>query len=353
MSSTFFIEVVSGQRKTWDARILRALLALLEPFYAGVVFVRNRAFDIGVKRIFQSEVPVISIGNLTTGGTGKTPTVAWLVNWLHTTGHRPAILSRGYRSLDGEENDEKRLLDQLCRGIPHVQNRDRVAGSRQLREKTDCNVIVLDDGLQHRRMGRLLDVILIDALNPWGFEHLLPRGMLREPMRALQRAQAILLTRCDQVSLSQLEQIRARVGEFTNAPVWTTRFAPVGLVNASGKRVPFEAVNGQRTCSFAGIGNPAGFRRTLLGVGLAVSDQQFWAFPDHHHYTPDDLRKIESWAVGQRAESLIVTRKDLVKLQCDAIGQYPVWAVDIELDFLEDSRELETLIANALETYRQ
>lgn len=346
MRESYYLSLVAGHRKGVIPTLLRGGLRLAEPFYTFATSVRNNLFDSGVKKSIPVSVPVISVGNITTGGTGKTPTVAWLIKSLQEKELKPAILSRGYHSLDGEENDEKRLLDQLCPGVPHIQNPDRVAGAEELIQKHQPDVIVLDDGFQHRRLQRDFNLVLIDALNPFGYDHLLPRGLLRESLRGLKRAQAILITRCDQVSDERLNQIQSQVERYTNSPTYLSEFLPTGLVNAAGVKVTFEEMNSKRTCSFAGIGNPSGFRRTLSSVGLAVSEKRFQTFPDHHPFTDDDLQQIRTWATEQNAEALIVTRKDLVKLNVDKIGPFPVWAVDIELKIRSTEDELLKLINN-------
>ncbi|QDT31099.1 tetraacyldisaccharide 4'-kinase [Thalassoglobus polymorphus] len=348
MTESFFIDLVSGQSRGILPSSLRAGLSVAEPFYGCAVGLRNALFDAGLKRVHQAERPVISVGNVTTGGTGKTPTVAWLVNWLQQQHETPAILSRGYQSLDGEANDEKLLLDQLCPGVSHLQNRDRVTGAARLIQDSSCSVIVLDDGFQHRRLHRDFDLVLIDALTPWGHGHLLPRGLLRESLRSLRRADAILLTRCDLVTATRLKELKTQLSKMVEAPVIASAFTATGLVNSSGVKLPFADLNGKRTCSFAGIGNPGGFRRTLSGVGLAVSDNRFRAFPDHYHYTQDDLNNVAIWATTQYAEALIVTRKDLVKIRSDQIGRIPLWAVDIELEFLETEPLLQRTLADKL-----
>ncbi len=345
MTASFFIDLISGSKKSPLANLLRGGLTLAEPFYGCGSGLRNILFDRGLKRIHSAAVPVISVGNITTGGTGKTPTVAWLVKRLQESGAKPGILSRGYQSLDGEANDEKLLLNQLCPGVPHIQNRDRIAGAKTLLTNNDCDVIVLDDGFQHRRLHRDYDLVLIDNLNPWGYNHLLPRGLLRESLRNLKRASAILITRCDQVSEARLEEIKQQLKSHADCPVITSKFTPTQLVNASGDQAKFDDLNGKRTCSFAGIGNPGGFRRTLASIGLAVSDERFKVFPDHHHFTKSELQDIEQWAAGQYAETLIVTRKDLVKLNTDRLGAIPLWAVDIELA-IDDNNQSAKLISD-------
>lgn len=331
MIESSYIEVISGQRQGPVAATLRGLLALAEPFYGAACYARNRLYDLQLTRPCRMDVPIISVGNITTGGTGKTPTVAWLVDWLLTRDEFPGILSRGYRSLDGDANDEKLLLDQLCPQVPHLQNRDRCTGARQLLSTNDCSVIVLDDGFQHRRLARDVDLVLIDALNPLGYGHLLPRGLLRESLKGLRRATAILLTRTDQVTAQRLAEIVQALLAFTDCPILSSCFNASGLVNSSGQKITFSAIHGQRSFAFAAIGNPGGFRRTLAGLGLAAGEQRFQQFSDHHHFTQADLLDLQQQAQAQAAEVFLCTRKDLVKLNVDQIGGIPVWAVDIEL----------------------
>ena len=192
------LEVMSGQARGVGATLTRTLLAAAEPAYAGVMTARNRLFDRGAKRIHRLPRPVISIGNLTTGGTGKTPAVQWLVRALQERGHRPGILTRGYRKEAGAASDEEELLRESL-GVPVVANADRVRGAATLLERTPAvTTFVLDDGFQHRRVAREADVVLIDATNPFGYDHVLPRGLLREPVVGLARAHLVILTRVDQ-----------------------------------------------------------------------------------------------------------------------------------------------------------
>lgn len=336
MNQQTFLSLISGQKKGVHPAACRLALSLLEPFYAGATSVRNRLFDVGIKKAQRVSCPIVSVGNITTGGTGKTPTVAWLVKSLLAEGIKPAILSRGYQSLDGEANDEKLLLEQLCPTVPHLQNRDRVAGAQTIIDQSQPDVIILDDGFQHRRLHRDFDLVLVDALNPFGYGHLLPRGLLRETLSGLKRASAILITRCNQVTEEQLRLLQKQLADLVQVPIFSSEFAPTGLINSSGQRTTFAEMNGKRTCSFAGIGNPAGFRRSLASVGLAVSDKSFLSFPDHHHYSSADLKRIHHWSRERNAEALIVTQKDLVKINADQIGPIPVWALEIELS-LRDS----------------
>ena len=341
-ASSAFLEIVSGRSRDPLSRVLRGVLTCCEPLYGGAIRIRNAAYDSRNLSVQSADAPVISIGNLTTGGTGKTPVVAWIVNVLRDLGASPGILSRGYRSLDGVENDEKLLLDRLCPRVPHIQNRDRVAGSRQAVQDHGCGVLVLDDGFQHRRLDRQLDIVLIDAVNPWGFGHLLPRGLLREPPAALHRADVVLMTRTDQVNESDASQIEGSIRRHTSATILRSEFAPTGLINADGVRQPLELLSQRRGAAFCGIGNPEGFRRTLAAVAGTALDSAgsipLRVFPDHHHYGEADLCGLTEYARSSGAEGLLTTAKDLVKIPRSELAGIPLWAVEIELQLADDAR---------------
>ncbi len=338
-----WLEIVSGRREGVFASSCRAGLSLLEPLYAAAMSLRNRAFDRGWLAQTRLPVPVISVGNLTAGGTGKTPTVAWVVRTLQSLGATPAIISRGYGG-QGGSNDEKLVLDQLLPGVPHRLNPDRVAAARELTsttEPTRPSVLVLDDAFQHRRIARDFDLVLVDCLNPWGFGHQLPRGLLREPLSSLRRANCVLLTRCDQVDEVTRRGILETIRRWSTAPVLTSRFSPTRLLNARGEVRTLEQVQHQHAAAFCGIGNPVGFRRTLTGCGVAVPDDRFRVYPDHHAYLSSDLESIGAWAKSVGAECLLTTHKDLVKIPGASLGGIPVWALEIELQFEDQASEIQ------------
>lgn len=341
-----YFDAISGVDREWSADLLRLALRLASLPYAAATELRNLGFNQGVIRTQSVSCPVLSIGNLTTGGTGKTPTVAWLVRQLLHLGCRPAIISRGYRSLDGEENDEKRLLDDLCPGVPHLQHRHRFTAAQKVLQSTDINAIVLDDGFQHRQLHRDLDFVLIDALNPWGFNALLPRGLLRERLGQLARADVVFITRCELAGDEQVVQIQQQIRRRTAAPILRTAFQATQFVNSTGATLPLEQVAERQTVAFCGIGNPEGFQRALARLAAGISAENFLCYPDHHHYSDADLRRICERAESQQAEFLLTTRKDLVKIRQDQLGRVPLWALDIQLTFLDDP----TLLIGMLRT---
>ena len=309
------------------------MLSALEPAYFAATTVRNCAFDWGLRPAHRVPVPVISVGNVTTGGTGKTPLVAWVAQQLLQHDRRPALLSRGYRSLDHTGNDELRVLNLLCPGVPHVQQADRVAGACRLILEHQCRAIVLDDAFQHRRIHRDLDLVLIDALNPFGYGHLLPRGLLRESLRGLRRADVVLITRGEAVPEATLADLQQQLRHWTAAPIVRTRFVPIGLRTPGGESIPLvdcsRILAAETPGAFCGIGNPVGFEATLS----AVLQRSLTAIPfaDHHHYTPADVQTLQQ----QQVDAWFTTLKDLVKLPSDAFGDTPVYAVDIGVDFID------------------
>lgn len=339
-------DLLSGRRQGIAAAATRTALKAASIAYGGAMALRNTAFDRRWKRIHRVEVPVISVGNITTGGTGKTPIVAWLVQTLRQMGRQPGILSRGYRSLDGQANDEKLVLDALCPGVPHIQNPDRVAGARRAITEFGCDVLVLDDGFQHRRLHRDLDIVLIDALNPWGYGHLLPRGLLREPRISLRRAGLIGITRANQCSSECLTGIVKEIQTLTSAPIAKISFIPERLVRPSGEAVSIESLTPKAVGACCAIGNPAAFFETLRQFGIPVEAAHRQTFPDHHHYTRQDLALLEHWVETHRLEAVVVTRKDLVKFHCHTIGPAQLLALEISPLWQTGRDHLDALLGN-------
>src|SRR5262245_17167980 len=193
-----FLRLVRGQIRGPAAAVARLGLGAVSGLYCLGVSARNAAYDWGWKTAHRAAVPVVSVGNLTLGGTGKTPMVEWVARWFRGRGARVAILSRGYGQAEGL-NDEGRVLEENLPDVPHFQGADRVELARIAVEESESQVLVLDDGFQHRRLARDLDIVLLDALEPFGLGRLFPRGLLREPVSSLRRAGLVVLSRADLV----------------------------------------------------------------------------------------------------------------------------------------------------------
>ena len=373
MNEQFAREVMSGRKRGLAASLLRAALWSAQwPYCIGVVC-KNFAFDFRFREPFEVGVPVISVGNLTTGGTGKTPIVAFLANWFRDAGVTVGLLSRGYKSLTHDPNpqrqrgpeerspslelrvslaaeqanDEKLVLDQLCPGVPQWLNPDRILSAK--RAVVDgCNLLILDDAFQHRRIHRDLDIVLIDATNPWGYGHCLPRGLLREPITNVERADLVIVTRADQVSAEELTAIRAELVRRNHiGTVIEVSFRPSQLINSAGQSKPLADLTGRRVFGFCGIGNPDSFGRTLRQLGSEVVG--FESFADHHHFTVDDLARLGEQSKSANADLLLTTHKDLVKIHETELGGRPVWAVQIGTEILRGAPMLESRLWSILE----
>lgn len=329
MDEEAFRSLVRGQTRGIGASVARAGLRILSWPYAAATGIRNLAFDLGWGKTWRAPVPVVSVGNLTVGGAGKTPTVEYVADRLRERGLRVAILSRGYGAQDGP-NDEALVLEENLPDVPHLQGKDRVALAQIALEELDTQVLVLDDGFQHRRLCRELDMALLDATDPFGGGRQLPAGLLRESPRGLRRADLVLITRCDAVAPGALTAIRQRVHRLAGeAPILESRFAPRYLLQHDCPDVPLDAIRAKPVIAFAGIGNPGAFWKTVSALGADLTDRR--VFSDHHAYSRDDLAMLERWSAQGNPAAVLTTQKDLVKLRVSELSGVPLYAVRIAL----------------------
>jgi tetraacyldisaccharide 4'-kinase len=328
-------------------------LLLAEFPYWLAVRLRNRRYDRDSTRIQHASVPVVSVGNLTVGGTGKTPLVAWLARWFRQQDIRVTLISRGYGAQAGAVNDEALELEQQLPDVPHLQNPNRVAAARVAVEELDAQLILLDDAFQHRRLARDLDVVLLDALEPFGFGHVLPRGTLREPLQGLRRAQVVALSRADMIDLEQRQAIWRRVRDLAPEVVCLElSHRPQKLISAGGQEKPVEDLGGLPVAAFCGIGNPTGFQRTLDSCGC--QPVAFRSLPDHFPYARADVESLHDWVASMdRAEAVVCTQKDLVKLRLDELGDRPLWALVVAIEILQGAERLEEVLQELAADVRQ
>jgi tetraacyldisaccharide 4'-kinase len=340
-----YLAIIRGERRGVGASLLRGVLYLASGPYAVVSRVRNRLYDRGWYHTFRSGVPVISVGNLTLGGTGKTPCVEYIARQLTELGRRPVILSRGYgnEQTDGTQNDEAMVLEDNLPDVPHLQSPDRVAIAMIAFEELEAEVLILDDGFQHRRMQRDLDIVLVDSTWPLAREASFPRGTLRESIRSLQRAHVIVLTRCDlgDAIEEQVAWLRQRA---PHALVVRAIHEPQELVSDDGETESLESLRSQPIGAFCGIATPNSFRTMLTRLGAEPT--AFRSFADHHPYCRADVADLEAWANQLPSDAIIVTtQKDWVKLRVKDLGGRRLWAlrigfriVDGETEFLSKLR---------------
>jgi tetraacyldisaccharide 4'-kinase len=323
---------------------LRTLAAPLGPLYAAVVRARNRAFDRHPERAARVEVPVVSLGNLSTGGTGKTPLALHLAQSLQAGGWPNAIVSRGYggrRKLDPmevapdssprEAGDEPVLMARrLGPGRVVVARRRQVGALRALALDPRPAVLLLDDGFQHRGLHRDVDLLLLDGVRRWGDGRMLPRGDLREPMENARRAHALVVTRGGRAPKDEVEAWWTRHG--SGGPVFYVNFR-IGALRLWNRdlRLPLPVPGFDPFLAFCGLGHPEAFFADLLVAGLSWVDTL--SFPDHAVLTPRRLMLAQLQAARAGAKALVCTEKDAVKLDAAAAAllQMPLWIAEQEV----------------------
>jgi tetraacyldisaccharide 4'-kinase len=318
----------------------REFLRLPAWVFGALVGARSAVYGSGLARARPAPVPVLSVGNLTVGGTGKTPFCIWLVRELQRLGRRPGLLSRGYRAAAGGANEEALVFAAACPGVPQVQDPDRVRGARTLAAQ-GVDLIVLDDGFQHRRLAREQDWVLVDALRPWGLPRdgsgasvraLLPRGLLREPLSALARADALVITRAGDVPQEWLAALEAELAAAApGKPLLVAVHRPTRLCDARGGEHALEELREREIELVSGIGNPQAFESTVRALGARILGHQ--VFPDHHHYAPGEVRTGEF--------TLLTTRKDAVKLAPLGLD---FLVLDVELELVRGAAQARALL---------
>ncbi len=341
-----FHNLVSGRGTGIAATALRAMLAGASLPYRTAVSARNCLFDAGLFQARRAAVPVVSIGNITLGGTGKTPFVEFVCRWFLTRGRRVAILSRGYGS-DGGPNDEARTLATNLPDVPHYQGKDRVALADRAARDVQPDVLVLDDGFQHRRLARDLDIVLIDCTEPFGYGRLLPRGLLREPISSLERADLIVLSRANQAAPAERQRIRERiVAAAGDKPIVLAEHRPTALQSVDGRSLSLDELPGRSVAAFCAIGNPQAFWQTLTALGCQLVGTR--AFRDHHLYSLTDLAELGDWTSHCAPEFVITTQKDMVKIPVAAWSGRRLFALQIEAAVTDPDGYLDRFLSHLL-----
>ncbi|HKC66252.1 MAG TPA: tetraacyldisaccharide 4'-kinase [Pyrinomonadaceae bacterium] len=345
------------------------ILAPLGVLYSAVTRARRALYKRRILKSNKISAPVISIGNITTGGTGKTPLVEWVARAVSREGRRVCILTRGYARKnegsrvvvsDGEHiladaregGDEPRLLAESLQGIASViSDADRTSAARYAIEKFKSEVFILDDGFQHLRIARDLDIVTVDATNPWGGERLLPMGRLREPLRELRRADLIILTRAEQAQdILSLRKQTERLSNGCPVILSRTRTKLLRPLTETTESDPFEsslhpsALIPHPFVAFCAIGNPSAFFKQIQSDGYKLKLTR--SFPDHHAYTQTEVDEIVYEAKQVGAEALMTTVKDAVKLRSLRFD-LPCYVLEIELEF-DDEEKLTTMLREAI-----
>lgn len=335
--------------------------------YRLLVASHHASYTYGLRRCQRLPCKVVSIGNLTLGGTGKTQLTIWMAHWLHQRGWRVAVLSRGYGGggkhgkgqmqvvstgkgplIDWQHaGDEPYLLAQRLPGIPVLSGKNRYQSGLYACKQFASQVVILDDGFQHRALQRDMDVILIDASNPFGHGALFPRGTLREPLQALQRADAVILSRAEVPGVSP-DALRHHLRRWYDKPSIDTMSTTVEGLQQDGICMPggMQRLHGRRIVAFSGIGNPCTFTTTLEQNGCTVIAAA--VFPDHHPYTAADWHAIIELAHQQRADCLLTTEKDAVRLAPDWSAPVPLYVLRIGIRFTPDPASLQKQLLHVM-----
>jgi len=342
--------------------VLAAGLGGLALAYRTALGLRERLYDLGLLRTGRLPCPVISIGNLTVGGSGKTPLVELAALTLAELGARPAVVSRGYRRETRgvqvvadrgglrlgprEAGDEPVLLAERLPGMPVVVGENRYEASRLALERLGASAIVLDDAFQNRTIAKDVEVLAVSARAPWGNGRLFPAGPLREPLAALRRAQLVVVTNGGRgTTASGVARMLERHG--CAAPVLGAGYEVVGLRGAEGgERLPPRGMEGRRLLGFAGLASPRSFRETLASIGVVLAG--FVEFPDHHWYAPEDLSSLVRQADGAGAEGLVTTEKDWVRLRGLPLPPRPVWVLCVRMVLDPDHAAWRKVLGRAL-----
>lgn len=371
----YLYDVVYGKSKGLGPGLMRGFLYGLSLIYCSAVRLSLSLYRLGILRTEYLPCKVISLGNITVGGTGKTPTAQALAAAIRDAGYKVAILNRGYRAKskervglvsDGkkihmtaeEAGDEAYLLAKNLPGVPVLIGKRRAVTGRYAVDKFGVDVVILDDGYQHWRLHRDIDIVLVDVTNTFGNNYVLPRGTLREPLKNLRRAHAFLLTKVDQTDYNAKEKLkrflrkinpRAVITESVHDPRYLYHLEQ--WFNRGAGNLPKEPdIVKRQLLTFCGIGNPKSFENTLVGMGAICTSSI--RYPDHHKYTLEDMHHIMQEALTHRVDYIVTTEKDAVKIPPgfirDVDWPVPMLILGIEVKMTEGNEELMQLIRNTV-----
>ena len=341
------------------------MMTLFSQLYRMARFIRAKLYETGILRTKRLPCPVICVGNITTGGTGKTPAVIALARLIQKCANPPvppftkggmggfdriAILTRGYKRKstepilavnDGNEilctpqdaGDEPYLIASSLKGVPVIVGKDRYCSGQYAIERFGANLFILDDGYQHIRLHRDLNILLIDATNPSGNGHLLPKGILREPLSALSRAHCMIISRANEGDPAGVERLIRSYNR--EAPVFYAYYRPVDIADLRGLTLGLSYIKGKTLLLFSGIANPHSFRNSIVNLGGVIKGELI--FPDHHWYTARDIEKVRNEAKRLSADAVITTEKDAVRLTdihtlTDIKNKLDILALQVEME---------------------
>lgn len=325
-------------------------MGILSFIFKGITRFRNYLYDIFLLKVNKIDgLKVVCIGNITVGGTGKTPAVQYFAKKYKEIGYKVAIVSRGYKGKRKKDpylvrDNEKIYGSPLSAGdeaflhsikldLPVIVSKNRFEGSLMAQKVLKADLVILDDGFQHRKLWRDKDIVLIDATNPFGGEKLLPSGRLREELSGLNRAKEFIITKSDLVSKEEIESIKERL-KIYEKPISVAKHGPTSLYNNSGKNVKLERIKGKKVLLFSALANPEQFTETVKK--FMPKQVETINFKDHHIYDKKDYELIKAKAKEMKADLIISTEKDYVKFK-DELVLNKLYVLAIEFDIMEDN----------------
>lgn len=360
----YLVDIVKGRKQGLLPTLILIVLTILAKIYRIIIYIRKKLYQWEVLNSKSLDSTVISVGNITVGGTGKTPIVKKIAADLAAAGFKTVILSRGYKGefsddigvvsngnsvlmSAAEAGDEPYLLAQFLDSIPVVVGASRQQTGKYACARFDPDFIILDDGFQHWQVKRDYDIVSIDAVNPFGGEELLPGGLLREPLSSLTRADRVVITRADQVSAEQLEAIKTKIKQIkSDLEIISTRHQPTYLRDIISKQHQQIDLKNKRVMAVSGIGNPRSFEMTLEELGAEIVKKI--RYQDHHSYTEEEINRLFTLATVHNVDKIVTTEKDAVSIDAELIElnnvDIDVQALGIELEILEGAQTWECLL---------
>ena len=372
----FAVDVVYDRRESdWGVKLLGGFMLAFSWVFDGIVRFRTWLY---YQRIFRNQplgVPVVVVGNLTVGGTGKTPIVEKFARTLAQRGRHVAILSRGYKSraepsyrrlwrwishgedpppkivsdgqnvlLDSAEaGDEPFMLARNLPGVVVLVGKNRVKSGQYAIRKFGSDILLLDDGFQYLPLRGQYNVLLVDKTNPFGNRHLLPRGILREPVQHLRRASYVFITKSDG---QPDDELRATIRKHhPEVEIIECAHRPTYLqsINNGGERHPLEDLRGRRVAAFSGIAMPESFEKILRQLGAEIVYNK--RFLDHHRFTPEELERFCAKAVEAKADFILTTEKDAVRLPSDMTPPVPLYYLRLEIEILSGDHDFDAAVS--------
>ena len=352
------LPVFPGKRSE-NPVFMERILRVAAFIYKSIVIMRNKAYDEGIFRERTISAPVISIGNISLGGTGKTPTTLMLAEYFMREGMKPAVVSRGYKrktkgmrvATDGnvkaadwrEAGDEAMLMANSLSGVPVLVFKNRYKAAVTAIRTFGCDVILLDDGFQHRRLKRDLDIVLVSAGRSIGDDAVFPDGFLREPASGLARADLLIVTKAKEGTEQFIEELRA----YSNAPIFRAGYLPMALRRyEEGGGMPLEEWREKTAVAFAGLADPDSFFGTLAAAGIRLLRTEY--YPDHYEYTHRDWRTLSAMLERTGADILVTTEKDAIRIDKSWLPGVPLYVLESEWKIEEDADSFFRIVRSAV-----